>query len=752
MRRTLNQIVALLVLPTAILATLWLSEALRGLHEHSHAKSGMMEISQHWSELNTLIHPAPEEAQNEREQGDQAQSTQAQLPKNLNGQIDKILQIINQVADESNLTAALTANEKILADFLTAVLPQATRKVRRVAMQAGTLGRKTDRNNWDRLSITISAGHMKSLVDQAAKARGLGAALDPEAFLRLAPDLDRLRENNRLFQKLTADIAIAIISDSTEPLGDEQLLAHRTAALSFMGAMDAYWQCMAGELIAVLDQREHTMRIVLIATALVCLILFTLAMLMALSLGKRLTRQTEQQLTQLALHDPLTSLPNRRAFKRELDRLVQDQRTTAAIGVVCMDLKNFKIVNDRFGEVEGDSILREVARRLEAATVDEHLFARIGGDQFALICNANVRETDFQRNIVEHTDQVAQDLNHAIAAMGWSDRPDLSIDMVAGTACHLGGPGDPDELLRNAQMALRAAKLPQSPGVTRYSTAMREEFDQDLLLAKRLRTALRTGQIEAWFQPQMQLSDKRIKGFEALARWRDPKAGIISPAVFLPGAQKAGLMPEIESEIRHQALTAMRQWLNEGLDISHVGINVSAELLSDNDFPQQLLDELARYELQPGHVGVEILESVMVDGPAGERVRNNVAKLAQAGCYLELDDFGTGYASLSSLRQLQVNQVKIDRSFIDGVDHKTELQKLTKALIELARSMNIDILAEGVETEAEQAWLVQNHCDVVQGYLLAKPMPAAEISPWVEQFHQQTVRAHENSHRELVAD
>ncbi|MEM1297939.1 MAG: EAL domain-containing protein [Pseudomonadota bacterium] len=261
-------------------------------------------------------------------------------------------------------------------------------------------------------------------------------------------------------------------------------------------------------------------------------------------------------------------------------------------------------------------------------------------------------------------------------------------------------------------------------------SASQEAYERKRLQGAKLRQAMADGHVVPWFQPQICMNTRRVLGFEALARWIDPVLGPQSPAEFLPLAQEIGLMTELDSALQRQAMAALRGFHEAGLGGCDVGINLTAAQLAEPGFVDSICMETDRTGLEPEHVSIEVLESAMLDEAAADPIKENVNRLAGLGYRIELDDFGTGHAGLSSLRDLDVTRIKIDRSFVRDVHQDTKLQKFTRALIGLAKTLEIEVLAEGVETEAEFAWLAAEGCDSVQGFLIARPMPLEEILPW----------------------
>ena len=260
--------------------------------------------------------------------------------------------------------------------------------------------------------------------------------------------------------------------------------------------------------------------------------------------------------------------------------------------------------------------------------------------------------------------------------------------------------------------------------------AARDAEEEKARQAEDIRAGLANGYLRPWFQPQVCITTGALRGFEALVRWVDPEAGIRSPAEFLPSAKASGMLEELDIAIQSQAFNAIRLFEDHGLPPVEIGVNLTSEQLAAPDMVETFTSIVARSGLPIARVAVEVLETTMLDEVDAEPLKKNLAALSGHGFSIQLDDFGTGHASLSSLRDVAVDRVKIDRSFIANVHSSEKLQKLTRTLIALARTLEIEVLAEGVETEEELAWLKTEGCQVVQGFLIAKPMPADMALRW----------------------
>ena len=320
--------------------------------------------------------------------------------------------------------------------------------------------------------------------------------------------------------------------------------------------------------------------------------------------------------------------------------------------------------------------------------------------------------------------------------------PEALLDSVARAAAEEGSADLSETLMRKVEETTRSLQQVSSDLAARelelsYS---REDYDRKRLQGSKLRQALKSGQIVPWYQPQVCAFSGRLLGLEVLVRWIDPVAGPQNPAEFLPLAEEIDLLAELDRAVQRQSFSAFARFRKHGMTNCDLGINVSAAQLSDPEFVDQLGIQIDSAGINNRHISIEILESVMLDAEDAEPIKKVVQRLGDQGLGIELDDFGTGHSGLSSLRDLPVTRIKIDRSFVTDVHRDPKLQKFTRALIALARSLEISVLAEGVETEHELNWLANEGCAVVQGFYIARPMPEDELLNWALKASASTTR------------
>ncbi len=431
-------------------------------------------------------------------------------------------------------------------------------------------------------------------------------------------------------------------------------------------------------------------------------------------------KRLEAQLSHQAFHDALTGLPNRTYFTEQVTAAIaRARRSGQGLVVVYLDLDDFKVVNDTFGHGVGDRLLVEVARRLRATIRASDLAARVGGDEFNLLLEG-------------FTDEIAADdmvrrLLVVLSEPYIFENDDVRIRATAGIA----GLGSADytveDLQRNADAALYEAKAEGKSRQAWFDPAVGARAAARLEIGNGLRRALELGEIEVAYQPVVELRTGAVAGVEALARWRHPERGAIPPSEFIPVAERAGLIVELgRFVLREACLASVRLAAAAGHQPVPVSVNVSARQIVDADFVTDVRSALETAGLAPGHLTLELTESVLI--LEGERTDQVVAALKGLGVHLAIDDFGTGHSSLSYARQFPVDELKIDRSFVDGLGRSREDAAIVTAAIAFARALHLAVTAEGVETPDQAIRLRALGCDRAQGYLFARPMDEAALT------------------------
>jgi diguanylate cyclase (GGDEF)-like protein len=424
--------------------------------------------------------------------------------------------------------------------------------------------------------------------------------------------------------------------------------------------------------------------------------------------------------------DALTGLPGRKGAVAAIDRaLAVCARRALSTGAIVIEVDGFKELEERHDRAALDRVLMTTAGRLTAELRDTDLAFHLEGPAFAVIL------TPVRRLSLETVIQLSARLQQSLAEPVAVGPNNIYVTVSAGF-CLASRLDDPD-----GQKVLRAAVSAQieaarsGPGAIRcYSEAMRSRVVTRNQLADEVTGALGRGEICAFFQPQVTTGSGRITGFEALTRWRHPSRGLIPPAEFLPVLEQAGQMERLGEVMVLQALTALRHWDEQGLDVPKVAVNFATAELRNPQLVERISWELDRSGLAPNRLTIEVLETV-VASRTEDMVIHNLAALAELGCNIDLDDFGTGHASITNIRKFSIERIKIDRSFVTRIDEDTDQQKMVSAILTMAERLGLDTLAEGVETVAERQMLAELGCGHVQGFGIARPMPLADTDDWI---------------------
>ena len=444
-------------------------------------------------------------------------------------------------------------------------------------------------------------------------------------------------------------------------------------------------------------------------------------------------KQLAQRVAYLANHDSLTDLPNRALLSERLGQAVGMARAAGLhVAVLTVDLDGFTTINDSLGHDTGNALLRDTARRLVQAVGPTGTAARLAGDEFAVVI-PQLRDLDEVAAAVEHIREV---LNHPYVVHG----TELVIPVDMGVSVF---PRDGEEaldLLRNAEMALHSVKRKVDERLGFFDAAMSFAVTERLTLERSIQEALKAGQFELFFQPQVKLDDYSLVGAEALIRWRHPELGIISPDKFIPVAEETGLIVPMGTWVLQTACTQLRQWNDLGITDLRLGVNISGRQFREQNLPDIVAEAIAEGNVDASQLDLELTESMlMADGEGTLRILRALARL---GVSLSIDDFGTGYSSLAYLKRFPVNTVKIDRAFVRDIDLDEDGRVITNAIISLAHSLSLKTIAEGVETEAQAALLSKQGCDEIQGYMIGRPLPAADFLEFVATYDQRgTARA-----------
>jgi diguanylate cyclase (GGDEF)-like protein len=428
----------------------------------------------------------------------------------------------------------------------------------------------------------------------------------------------------------------------------------------------------------------------------------------------------------IAPRDSVTGLMLRDGFETVVDQ-VYSETETSGLRAACfaLELNDFKELARRHGQEAADIVALRCGERIVSVLRDGDTVARTGDARFA-VCLKPVRQLDLELCI-----QLSGRLQSAI-------EDPVSLDGVAVyLSCSIGfcqrsrGPGRSGaDWLAAADAALREAQQSGPSAIRAYSAEIHRRTKARSDLRDEAVSALENGQIQPWYQPQISTDTGKLTGFEALARWLHPVHGMIAPDTFLPAMQEAGLTERLGQVMLYHALTALKAWDSAGANVPRVGVNFASDELRNPGLVDKIRWELDRFELTPDRLCVEILETVVSNSP-DDTITRNITGLGALGCRIDLDDFGTGHASIAAIRRFGVSRIKIDRSFVMKADRDPEQQRLIGAILTMAERLELETLAEGVETVGEHALLAQLGCDHVQGFGIGRPMPFDQTLDWI---------------------
>jgi diguanylate cyclase (GGDEF)-like protein len=429
----------------------------------------------------------------------------------------------------------------------------------------------------------------------------------------------------------------------------------------------------------------------------------------------------EKEILRLAYEDGLTGLPNRAMFNEQLEQAVRIARRAAQpLAVLLFDMDRFKAINDTLGHPVGDQALREVGGRVRAALRDSDVVARLGGDEFAVLLATGSSEHAFR--VV--ADKILKALEDPLVIEG---QP-MDIAASIGIARFPEHGEDAASLMRAADVAMYAAKRGKS-GFAIYDPAHDERRQEFLTLLGELRRAVEAGELVLHYQPKMHLAQNRVTSVEALVRWRHPQRGFVPPSEFIPFAEQTGYISSITRWVLGEAIEQCGRWQRAGLEI-RMCVNISArDLRSEDSLVQYVWAALIAADVPPGMLCLEITESGLMDDPRSAQA--TLRKLRDLGIATSIDDYGTGYSSLAYIKQLAVNELKIDRTFVAGMEADERNAAIVRSTIELGHNLGLAVVAEGVETAHELEQLRRFGCDMVQGFHFARPMAAEALEAWL---------------------
>lgn len=442
-------------------------------------------------------------------------------------------------------------------------------------------------------------------------------------------------------------------------------------------------------------------------------------------------RQRQDRLDRMAHFDPLTGLPNRASLSRHVDeRIAADKAGGKShdLALLFLDMDNFKFINDSFGHRAGDQVLIEFGERLQRTVGQEVFVSRLGGDEFVIVLQGD-RAADAQR--------IARTLEQCLIAPFVVEGQNFFVSSSIGIARYPWDGRSFDELLQNADTAMYCSKDNGRSRVTTFTPDMNRNVVERVRLLNRMRAAMDTNAFALHYQPQVHSGDGTIRGFEALLRWTDRELGVVSPARFIPACEETGMIIPLGLWVLETACAQAVRLIGRGTTDLTMSVNVSVVQLSQGDFVPAVLRILEKTGLAPANLELEITESLMI-ASLDSAVRK-LEELRKAGIHLALDDFGTGYSSLTYLRRLPIHTLKLDKGFIDEVHEKADARGMVASIVRIARDLSHSVVAEGVEDMAQWEALARTGCDVIQGYVVNRPLPADKLDGFLAAWERRRV-------------
>lgn len=436
-------------------------------------------------------------------------------------------------------------------------------------------------------------------------------------------------------------------------------------------------------------------------------------------------KHVDGRLVYLAHYDSLTNLPNRTLFRERMARaLANAQRNARRVALLFLDLDHFKAINDTFGHEAGDELLTAVAQRLETCVRKNDTVARLGGDEFTAI----LENIDSAADAAAVAQKIVDTMSRSFQLRGQELFITVSIGIALFPTCGL----DPATLIKNADTALYSVK-DQGRGCFKfYNSEMQTLAAEHLSMVTALRHALPRGEFLLEYQPQIDPRTHHVLGVEALLRWNHPEQGLLPPSKFIPALEDSGMITEIGEWVLHQACLQQKTWIDAGLAPLRMCVNVSARQFRETEFVRRIGAIIAEAGVDPKNLQFEVTESLLIDNIAATTAK--LRALLAIGIQIAIDDFGTGYCSLNYLKQFPLQVLKLDRTFIKDIELRSNDAAIVTAMIALGHSLGMEVIAEGVETEAQLRFLRGQGCDAVQGFLYSEALTAEILPTWLEEF------------------
>ncbi|MFP6848532.1 MAG: EAL domain-containing protein [Pseudomonas sp.] len=434
-------------------------------------------------------------------------------------------------------------------------------------------------------------------------------------------------------------------------------------------------------------------------------------------------KASEQRIHRLAYYDALTQLPNRTLFQDRLhSALLHGERHQEWVVLMFLDLDRFKPINDSLGHAAGDRMLKEVALRLSACVNSDDTVARMGGDEFTLLLNSQPQRSGAMTRAIHVGEQILASMAQPFILEG----REFFVTASIGIALSPQDGNELSQLMKNADTAMYHAKERGKNNFQFYQADMNASALQRLELESDLRHALEQGEFKLYYQPQFSSDGKRLTGAEALLRWQHPQRGLVPPTDFIPVLEELGLIVQVGDWALRESCRQMVEWRQAKIRVPKISVNLSARQFAEGDLDQRVAQILQQSTLAASCLELELTESILMEDVSN--AMQTLTRLKKLGVFIAIDDFGTGYSSLNYLKQFPIDVLKIDRSFVDGLPHGEQDGQIARAIIAMAHSLNLTVIAEGVETLAQLDFLRGHDCDEVQGFLLGRPMPAQQFT------------------------
>jgi len=429
-------------------------------------------------------------------------------------------------------------------------------------------------------------------------------------------------------------------------------------------------------------------------------------------------KEIESRLERQVYYDQLTNLPNRELFMKKLNRVSERRKKHVKylFAVLYMDVDNFKIVNDSLGHIIGDELLIAIAKRLKICVRSVDTVARFGGDEFVILTD----DISDINDVIEVADRIMEELKSPFKLNGQEVVVSASIGIVQSTMDH----EKDQDFLRDADIALYRAKANGKARYEMFDSDMHDSIMKRLKLEADLMLAVEREEFVIHYQPIFSLTEQKIVGAEALVRWQHPEHGLVPPEKFIHISEDIGLITKIGEWVLRKACAQNKAWHNEGYPYLRMDVNFSARQFQQKDTLQRIKQILHETDMAPEFLDIEITESIAIEDHS-IAILNELSKM---GITTSIDDFGTGYSSLGSLKRFTINNIKIDKTFINDISRDTDIEAIVRAIIAMAHTLKINIIAEGVETKEQLEFLRLNNCDEIQGFFCSRPLPEKEFT------------------------